>query len=227
MLFMLIPWSLGLVARDGPAAHAHAVLVHRPSHRLLLAAPGLRVLVHAGAAPGGRQALQRPDGARSFLLFLILSAPLGLHHQVRPTPASTRAGSSSRRSSPSRCSSRACSRSSTSSPRWRAGPGARRAGAGRVVLPAAVGRPVAGRAAPRDADVLRGRHRRADQRLVQHEPGRAQHQHVVGHFHRRWAPRSRSPTWGSATGWSPPRGARALEPLAWRWPRPGCGSSGC
>jgi hypothetical protein len=46
------------------------------------AAPRLRLLVHPGAPPGGGPALQRSDGAGSFLLFLILSSPLGLHHQV-------------------------------------------------------------------------------------------------------------------------------------------------
>src|SRR5262249_47274976 len=51
-------------ARHGRAPHAHAVLVHRTPDRLLLAAAGLHLLVHAHAAPGRWTALQRPDGAR-------------------------------------------------------------------------------------------------------------------------------------------------------------------
>ena len=79
---MLIPWSLGLVGDDRSAGGAHVLLVVRPSARLLLAAAGLRALVLRAAAewPAAGCSAIRSAGW-SFILFVLLSTPVGFHHQ--------------------------------------------------------------------------------------------------------------------------------------------------
>ncbi|MFI5325454.1 MAG: cbb3-type cytochrome c oxidase subunit I [Candidatus Rokuibacteriota bacterium] len=82
MLFMLIPWSLGLVAGTDPLLTR--TLFWLTGHPivyfwLLPAYVSWYTLVPRQA--GGRL-FSDPMARVSFLLFLILSAPLGLHHQV-------------------------------------------------------------------------------------------------------------------------------------------------
>ena len=82
MLFMLIPWSLGLVAGTDPLLTR--TLFWLTGHPivyfwLLPAYVSWYTLVPRQA--GGRL-FSDPMARGSFLLFLILSAPLGLHHQV-------------------------------------------------------------------------------------------------------------------------------------------------
>ena len=81
MLFLLIPWSLGLVSGTDALLRADALLVHRAPDRHLAAAR-VHLLVHAGAAPGQQENFFSDTLARtSFILFLVLSTPLGFHHQ--------------------------------------------------------------------------------------------------------------------------------------------------
>lgn len=82
MLFLLIPWSLGLVAGTDPLLTR--TLFWLTGHPivyfwLLPAYVSWYTLVPRQA--GGRL-FSDPMARGSFLLFLILSAPLGLHHQV-------------------------------------------------------------------------------------------------------------------------------------------------
>jgi cytochrome c oxidase subunit 1 len=82
MLFMLIPWSLGLVAGTDPLLTR--TLFWLTGHPivyfwLLPAYVSWYTLVPRQA--GGRL-FSDPMARGSFLLFLILSSPLGLHHQV-------------------------------------------------------------------------------------------------------------------------------------------------
>ena len=63
VVVFLLPWSLGLLHGQRSSAQPDAVLVHRPSDRLLLAAAGLCFVVRDGAEAGGRQAVQRPADA--------------------------------------------------------------------------------------------------------------------------------------------------------------------
>jgi cytochrome c oxidase subunit 1 len=82
MLFMLIPWSLGLVTGTDPLLTR--TLFWLTGHPivyfwLLPAYVSWYTLVPRQA--GGRL-FSDPMARGSFLLFLILSAPLGLHHQV-------------------------------------------------------------------------------------------------------------------------------------------------
>ena len=78
---MLIPWSLGLVDKIDPDAGAHLLLVVRPPARLLPAAAGVRVLVLRAAAGRRRAALQRSARPHGVHLFVVLSTPVGFHHQ--------------------------------------------------------------------------------------------------------------------------------------------------
>jgi cytochrome c oxidase subunit 1 len=82
MLFLLIPWSLGLVAGTDPLLTR--TLFWLTGHPivyfwLLPAYVSWYTLVPRQA--GGRL-FSDPMARGSFLLFLVLSAPLGLHHQV-------------------------------------------------------------------------------------------------------------------------------------------------
>ena len=81
MLFMTIPWSLGL--RSGTDALLARVLFWFTGHPIvvLLAAAGLRVVVHAGAAAGRRPAVQRSAGAR-----LLPAVPGAVHAARLPPP---------------------------------------------------------------------------------------------------------------------------------------------
>ncbi len=79
---MLIPWSLGWVEEIDPMVARTLLLVVRPSTRVLLAAARVRALVHRAAARRRRPAVQRSSSARMvFILFVVLSTPVGLHHQ--------------------------------------------------------------------------------------------------------------------------------------------------
>ncbi len=82
MLFMLIPWSLGFVAGTDPLlARTLFWLTGHPIvyFWLLPAYVSWYTLVPRQA---GGKLFSDPMARGSFLLFLILSAPVGLHHQV-------------------------------------------------------------------------------------------------------------------------------------------------
>ena len=56
---LLIPWSLGWIENSDPLPLQDPLLVQRAPHRVLLAAPGLRVLVHDDPEARRGNALQR------------------------------------------------------------------------------------------------------------------------------------------------------------------------
>jgi cytochrome c oxidase subunit 1 len=107
MLFMTDPWSLGWVG--GTDALLARVLFWFTGHPIVyfwLLPAYISWYTLMPRQVGGRL-FSDPLARASFLLFLVLSTPLGFHHQYTD-PASTRAGSSCTRSSPSPSSSRAC-----------------------------------------------------------------------------------------------------------------------
>ena len=69
VVVFLLPWSLGLAAGRRSDARSHAVLVHRPSDRVLLAAADLRFVVRADSKAGRRRAVQRHADARGLPAF--------------------------------------------------------------------------------------------------------------------------------------------------------------
>ena len=82
MLFMLIPWSLGLVAGTDPLlARTLFWLTGHPIVYFWLLPAYVSWYTLVPRQAGGRL-FSDPMARGSFLLFLILSAPLGLHHQV-------------------------------------------------------------------------------------------------------------------------------------------------
>jgi cytochrome c oxidase subunit 1 len=82
MLLMLIPWSLGLVAGTDPLlARTLFWLTGHPIVYFWLLPAYISWYVLVPRQAGGRL-FSDPMARVSFLLFLVLSAPLGLHHQV-------------------------------------------------------------------------------------------------------------------------------------------------
>jgi cytochrome c oxidase subunit 1 len=82
MLFMLIPWSLGLVTGTDPLlARTLFWLTGHPIVYFWLLPAYVSWYTLVPRQAGGRL-FSDPMARASFLLFLILSAPLGLHHQV-------------------------------------------------------------------------------------------------------------------------------------------------
>ena len=82
MLFMLIPWSLGLVAGTDPLLTRTLFwLTGHPIVYFWLLPAYISWYTLVPRQAGGRL-FSDPMARGSFLLFLILSAPLGLHHQV-------------------------------------------------------------------------------------------------------------------------------------------------
>jgi cytochrome c oxidase subunit 1 len=82
MLFMLIPWSLGLVAGTDPLlARTLFWLTGHPIVYFWLLPAYVSWYTLVPRQAWGRL-FSDPMARGSFLLFLILSAPLGLHHQV-------------------------------------------------------------------------------------------------------------------------------------------------
>ena len=82
MLFMLIPWSLGLVAGTDPLlARTLFWLTGHPIVYFWLLPAYVSWYTLVPRQAGGRL-FSDPMARGSFLLFLVLSAPLGLHHQV-------------------------------------------------------------------------------------------------------------------------------------------------
>jgi cytochrome c oxidase subunit 1 len=82
MLFMLIPWSLGLVTGTDPLLTRTLFwLTGHPIVYFWLLPAYISWYTLAPRQAGGRL-FSDPMARGSFLLFLILSAPLGLHHQV-------------------------------------------------------------------------------------------------------------------------------------------------
>jgi cytochrome c oxidase subunit 1 len=82
MLGLLIPWSLGLVAGTDPLlARTLFWLTGHPIVYFWLLPAYISWYTLAPRQAGGRL-FSDPMARGSFLLFLILSAPLGLHHQV-------------------------------------------------------------------------------------------------------------------------------------------------
>ena len=69
-----------LDSRHRCATGPHPLLVHRPSHRLLLAPTSVRFLVHDGSETGGRPTLQRSHGTR-----LVHSLPDTFHSGRHPS----------------------------------------------------------------------------------------------------------------------------------------------
>jgi Heme/copper-type cytochrome/quinol oxidases, subunit 1 len=63
MLFLLIPWSLGLVQGTDPVLARTLFWFTGHPDRLLLAAASVHFVVQLRAAAGGRQVVQRSDGA--------------------------------------------------------------------------------------------------------------------------------------------------------------------
>src|SRR5437016_12210208 len=70
-----------MAAWDRSPPGTHPVLVHGTSDCLFLATPDVRLLVHSGATAGGGKLFSDPMARGSFILFLLLSTPVGLHHQ--------------------------------------------------------------------------------------------------------------------------------------------------
>jgi cytochrome c oxidase subunit 1 len=82
MLFLLIPWSLGLVAGTDPLlARTLFWLTGHPIVYFWLLPAYVSWYTLVPRQAGGRL-FSDPMARASFLLFLILSSPLGLHHQV-------------------------------------------------------------------------------------------------------------------------------------------------
>ncbi|HSE05557.1 MAG TPA: cbb3-type cytochrome c oxidase subunit I [Methylomirabilota bacterium] len=82
MLLLLIPWSLGLVAGTDPLlARTLFWLTGHPIVYFWLLPAYISWYTLAPRQAGGRL-FSDPMARVSFLLFLVLSAPLGLHHQV-------------------------------------------------------------------------------------------------------------------------------------------------
>jgi cytochrome c oxidase subunit 1 len=82
MLFLLIPWSLGLVQGTDPLlARTLFWLTGHPIVYFWLLPAYVSWYMLIPRQVGGRL-FSDPMARASFLLFLILSAPLGLHHQV-------------------------------------------------------------------------------------------------------------------------------------------------
>ncbi len=82
MLFMLIPWSLGLVSGTDPLlARTLFWLTGHPIVYFWLLPAYVSWYTLVPRQAGGRL-FSDPMARASFLLFLLLSAPLGLHHQV-------------------------------------------------------------------------------------------------------------------------------------------------
>ncbi|HEY7204409.1 MAG TPA: cbb3-type cytochrome c oxidase subunit I [Methylomirabilota bacterium] len=82
MLFLLIPWSLGLVAGTDPLlARTLFWLTGHPIVYFWLLPAYVSWYTLVPRQAGGRL-FSDPMARASFLLFLLLSAPIGLHHQV-------------------------------------------------------------------------------------------------------------------------------------------------
>jgi len=82
MLFLLIPWSLGLVSGTDPLlARTLFWLTGHPIVYFWLLPAYISWYMLIPKQVGGKL-FSDPMARASFLLFLILSAPLGLHHQV-------------------------------------------------------------------------------------------------------------------------------------------------
>jgi cytochrome c oxidase subunit I len=82
MLFLLIPWSLGLVAGTDPLLTRTLFwLTGHPIVYFWLLPAYISWYTLVPRQVGGRL-FSDPMARASFLLFLLLSAPLGLHHQV-------------------------------------------------------------------------------------------------------------------------------------------------
>jgi cytochrome c oxidase subunit I len=82
MLFLLIPWSLGLVAGTDPLlARTLFWLTGHPIVYFWLLPAYISWYMLMPRQVGGKL-FSDPMARAAFLLFLILSAPLGLHHQV-------------------------------------------------------------------------------------------------------------------------------------------------
>jgi cytochrome c oxidase subunit 1 len=82
MLFLLIPWSLGLVAGTDPLlARTLFWLTGHPIVYFWLLPAYVSWYTLVPRQAGGRL-FSDPMARASFLLFLVLSSPLGLHHQV-------------------------------------------------------------------------------------------------------------------------------------------------
>ena len=82
MLFLLIPWSLGLVAGTDPLLTRTLFwLTGHPIVYFWLLPAYISWYTLVPRQAGGRL-FSDPMARASFLLFLLLSAPLGLHHQV-------------------------------------------------------------------------------------------------------------------------------------------------
>lgn len=82
MLFLLIPWSLGLVAGTDPLLSRTLFwLTGHPIVYFWLLPAYISWYTLMPRQVGGRL-FSDPMARASFLLFLLLSAPLGLHHQV-------------------------------------------------------------------------------------------------------------------------------------------------
>ena len=107
VLGMLIPWSLGWVQKIDPLLARIVLLVVRAPAGVLLAAAGLRALVHGAAERGGRPVVQRPPGADGVHPVRAALDAGRVPPSVRGSRASARAGSSRTRSRPTRFSIRA------------------------------------------------------------------------------------------------------------------------
>ena len=175
MLFLLIPWSVGLLSgTDALLARALFWFTGHPIVYFWLLPAYMSWYTLVPRQAGGKL-FSDPLARTSFILFLVLSTPLGFHHQyadpgihhgleagprvpdlrrLLPEPAHVL----QRRRLPGE-----------------RGPRARRPGLGGLVRQAALGRPVGGRAGPGHAPVRLRRGRRPHQRLLQPEPGRPQH----------------------------------------------------
>jgi len=81
VLIFLLPWSLGLIDQVNPDADPDAVLVLRPPGRVLLADAGVPAVVHRSPKIAGGRLFSDPLARVVFVLFLLLSTPVGIHHQ--------------------------------------------------------------------------------------------------------------------------------------------------
>ena len=81
MLFLLIPWSLGLVERDRRAPGPGALLVHGHPIVYFWLLPAYMSWYTLVPRQAGGKLFSDPLARTSFILFLVLSTPLGFHHQ--------------------------------------------------------------------------------------------------------------------------------------------------
>ena len=80
MLFLILPVALGLTDDHRCRAGARVLLVDAARHRLFLADADLHRLLHDLSARDRRTALQRSMARISFILFLVVAMPIGMHH---------------------------------------------------------------------------------------------------------------------------------------------------